>query len=219
MRKCSKLLLAGLGVVVALWAITAAASANRLSLTERGFRVVWTPMTVGLQEVGGEGPPIQIACNVTMEGSFHSRTIVKTPGALIGHLTRFTIDGRNCTEPDNMGGAYAFTGETLPWHITYSSFSGTLPNMSAVRIFFVGMGIVIQRLPIDCRTRSTTLAPAGWRLTRDLRTSAITSLTADESIILPAPTGTLCEGRSIFYSGAGRYTRLGSTSTVSLSLI
>ena len=47
------------------------ASAGKLSITNRNFRIVWAPLTMMAFGMGVE-------CNVTVEGSLHSATIAKT---------------------------------------------------------------------------------------------------------------------------------------------
>jgi hypothetical protein len=87
---------------------------------------------------------------MTLEGSFHSRTMTKTAGALVGYITRATIK-RPCTG----GTVWAHNGETnevlggtvsntLPWHVRYNSFTGTLPNITAIAYELINVGYVVR---------------------------------------------------------------------------
>jgi hypothetical protein len=70
-------------------------------------------------------------CDLTLEGSFHSRTFPKTPELLIGYLTR--VGTANCTLTTTILTA------TLPWHVRYTGFSGALPDITAIRARIVGV--------------------------------------------------------------------------------
>src|SRR5215216_7887633 len=61
-----------------------------------------------------------LECPATLEGSLHSRTIAKVAGNLIGYITRAVL-GR-CIR----GSATILTA-SLPWHVRYVGFEGTLP--------------------------------------------------------------------------------------------
>lgn len=223
MHTRSRLLLGSLVVAVALGAMIATAPANRLSITERAFRITWAPMEIGLQPepaIVREGITIKDSCNVTMEGSFHSGTIVKVAGALIGYVTRASVDGSSCVEQNGGGGRFRFLTETLPWHIRYAGFTGTLPNIAIVRINYIGMAVDVTNPMQNCLSRSTATEPAGWRIELELEhTGLISTFLAEEQIILPRPTGTGCVGYLVYYQGRGRYTRLGTTEHVTVTLI
>ncbi|MGB2711568.1 MAG: hypothetical protein WBC33_08620 [Conexibacter sp.] len=55
-----------------------------------------------------------------------NRTIAKSAGAQVGTLTTSI---RNCR-----GGTYRMLVESQPWELTYVSFSGTLPNITSLRL-------------------------------------------------------------------------------------
>lgn len=114
----SKLLLAALAAALMLAASVNAASANRLVRNEGAFRVTFSPLSF----VPSFGSTVR--CPVTLTGSYHSRTITKTAGSLIGYVNSVTVG--TC----EAGTARART-ETLPWHLQYASFAGTLPNITA----------------------------------------------------------------------------------------
>jgi len=82
-------------------------SARNLSVTEQSLRVVWTPIEF---VAGGRSA----RCNLTLEGSFHYRTIVKREGALSGFITRAILN-------TSSGGSATVLTNTLPWHLTYNA--------------------------------------------------------------------------------------------------
>ena len=95
------------------------ATARSLSFNTQNIRATWSSLEFqGL---------VTVRCRLTLEGSFHTRTIAKVARSLIGAITRATIDEANCTN-----GQGRVRAETLPWHLTYEGFAGTLPNISAV---------------------------------------------------------------------------------------
>jgi hypothetical protein len=95
------------------------------------------------------------SCPITLEGSFHSATISKVANALIGHVSRASI-GACSTE-----GRASILAETLPWHVRYRGFTGTLPTISGVGLSIVGMAWRITRIPLfgECLSRSTAERP------------------------------------------------------------
>jgi len=122
MTSRARLALATLLAVSLFGIIVGNASANRLSINETRFRIVWNRLT--FNEETAEARDV---CPVTMEGSFHSGTIRKVLGALIGHVTRAAAGA--CT-----GGGLTILRETLPWHVTYEGFFGTLPRITGLLI-------------------------------------------------------------------------------------
>jgi hypothetical protein len=122
---------------------TTTASARNLSLSNSNFRATYSPIEL---ETGGGTP---ISCLVTMEGSFHSTTIVKSIGALIGYITRSSL-ARPCT---GFGEAWIYNGteggltgnvNSLPWHVTYEGFTGTLPAIGRLKLLAHGLRIAVQ---------------------------------------------------------------------------
>jgi hypothetical protein len=136
-----------------LTASATTATARNLSTSEQSFRATFT----GLEFTANA----MIRCRVTLEGSFHSRTIPKVARTLVGAITR-AIVGHPCT---GGGEAWADNGaETqplgtapnrLPYHITYESFSGTLPAIRTVNLGLSRASFVMQVtvLGLTCRGR------------------------------------------------------------------
>jgi hypothetical protein len=150
----SRLLLTALTAALALAAAISTASARRLEISNTGIRAVFAELTFA-NTAAGEG--IEAICPVTLEGSFHSRTISKVTGQLIGFITR-AIEG-TCV---GTGGAEAFgiLQASLPWHIRYDSFEGALPNIAAVRTQFIGLSFGLRILAVECLYKSEKAKPA-----------------------------------------------------------
>jgi hypothetical protein len=77
----------------------------------------------------------------------------KVRDSLLGLVTRATV-GR-CES----GNATVLT-ESLPWHMTYQSFSGTLPNITRVRLALINAAFRIEQALFFCLARTTAAAPA-----------------------------------------------------------
>src|SRR5262245_29490211 len=76
---------------------TTTATARKLSLTSKVFRITWASLTFdGIEEME-EFDTLSTRCPVTMEGSFHSATIRKVEEAQIGHITRVVTKENSCT--------------------------------------------------------------------------------------------------------------------------
>jgi len=119
LRTC--IALAGASLLLATAIHTA--SARNLSISNQRFLVFWSK--IEFRENGGF---VSLRCRITLDGSFHERTIVKSRGSLIGAVTRVDVDKNNCT------GGQALAKGPFPWHVTYDSFTGALPNITTIRI-------------------------------------------------------------------------------------
>jgi hypothetical protein len=136
-----------------LVAIATNASARTLSTSAIFWRAEWSSLDFS----GGGGT---IRCKVTLEGSFHSRTIAKVARALIGAVSRAIFAhpctggeewADNGTEAEPLGTA----PNRLPWHLTYESFTGTLPNISAINLLLSRVSLVLRAtvLGLTCQSR------------------------------------------------------------------
>jgi len=119
MRTCSKLVITALVAALSLAAFVSSASARNLSQNEQRFRITYSPLSF----VPSFGTTAR--CRVTLEGSLHTRSIAKVNESLIGYINSAVVG--TCES----GSARANT-ETLPWHITYNGFTGTLPNITGL---------------------------------------------------------------------------------------
>ena len=170
MSKCTRTLLALASAAIMLSALASAASANHLSTSTRTARATWTAMEF-IEPFGQT-----VRCPVTLEGTLHSATISKTPELLVGFITRATVGTNSCS-----GGSATVLQETLPWHLRYAGFTGTLPNMTAVIINTIGSAFRVRGPFGTCLFTSTTTQPT--RGTYSLNTShAVTGVAVSGTI-------------------------------------
>jgi hypothetical protein len=137
MRKRTKIIIGCLTVALALAAAINTAAARRIEMTEQRFLVLFEELTFR----GGENTVI---CEVNLEGSFHSRTLSKVSGQLIGYVTQAIVH-RPCIQ----GAGWTLNGierttNTLPWHILYLRFLGTLPTITGIEIQLNNGGFLIE---------------------------------------------------------------------------
>jgi hypothetical protein len=187
MRTSSKLLLGALTAAAFLSFAVNSASARRIAILhfEEGFSFIWVP----LEFIGNGGT---VRCNVTVEGSFHSGTISKVSGLLIGYVTRAILT--NC-----VGGTAAFLPTTLPWHVRYLSFGGALPAIERITIAVTGAGFKTKPTGalVECLALTSAANPARLILIVTEEPVFILwdigNLRADETAEIPL-TGTGCTG-------------------------
>lgn len=212
MPHVSKPLLTGLMAALALAIGAGSASAGRLSIDETRFRITWPNL-----EFVGFG--ILIRCPVTLEGSFHSSTMRKVRGALIGHISRASVRG---AEPPCTGGTSTLLAGSLPWHLAYEAFTGTLPTIDSIEVSSIGLAVRFDPAgaPHPCLAVTTTAndLSASVSLTREEGgVLKATSVTADPRDLIPCEIGTAAFNG--FVRGNGTPTRLGTTGLLSIRLI
>jgi hypothetical protein len=152
--KLCKLLLAAVGATALLGALVSTASARNLSISNQTLRSQF-------REVNFRLPIFTTRCQVTLEGSLHTRTIAKVQGALIGYITTARLG------PCAAGSATILT-ETLPWHVRYLAFSGPLPNITDLVINVIGAAFRVREpLGVNCLSRSTAEEPSIGTFVRD----------------------------------------------------
>lgn len=209
MRHRRGLMLGLFAVVGLLAALGGQATANRLSLSNQSFRIMY-------REYSSNNGAVEIICSLTLEGSFHSRTLAKVRGGLIGYVTR-----AGTTHPCSGGyGDMTFLSETLPWHVHYLSFTGTLPRISAVTIDVVGWSWDYPEIGGVgvCLYRSTEAGPARFILNREAG-GVVTSVGADPGITVPKFRGGILCAETINYRGTGSLSLLGTTTPIRITLI
>jgi len=203
MRTRSKLLLAGLTATVALWAAVGAADAKRLELSERAIRATWAEFTLTDTSL------FKSVCPITIEGSFHSRTLSKVSGQLVGYITAATTNKGGCKSEfrflslwfDENGIA------NLPWHIRYDSFTGTLPAITGVRLQLIGMGVKFEGT--TCEYLSEVALPAYLRLL--LEAGRVTTVQWEEGTRIRRINGACLERGQV--AGNGQLRVQGTTAT------
>jgi hypothetical protein len=138
-------------VAMTMVVICSAASASRLEIPNgsRGFRFGRINSTEFITTMGS------INCELQLSGTWRSRTITKSAGAVIGEVNTGQLV--NCSE--GQIGLMLTTG-TIPWEVRYSSYTGTLPEITSVTFQVVGFRILIRPIGgISCLYRSTAEAP------------------------------------------------------------
>ena len=189
-------------------AVTGAASAGILSITEDSFRITWN----NFQAITDSEYIIE--CRVTLEGTFNARTIPKSQGILVGRVNSATVG--TCAS-----GILVLLPETLPWHFMYDSFTGTLPNILLARVLLIGAGISGEiGLWRRCLGTTTTTRPLRFAFAREARGSII-EVIPDPGFQVPV-SGPFCIGSTdeARLAGAGNPFIGGSTTTrINMSLI
>jgi hypothetical protein len=209
MRLRCKLLLAGLAVSLLMSFAVGSASANRISVTNKQIRATWSNLRFA--DNGGTG---RMTCQVTLEGSFHSATLRKIRGALMGYITSAIVHSTSCT-----GGSTTILNESLPWHVTYDSFTGVLPNITGIIILLHSLAFAVELgFGGPCLYAADATHRARGRVNIGAGGGGNT-IDADNTIRLLRTSGTfLCPPETSF-SGSGQVTLQGNTSRISVTLI
>ncbi len=206
-----RLMLVALTATSILAATITIAHANRFSVSNQQFRVVWANLEASNTAVEGT-----VRCPLTLEGSFHGKTITKTRGLLVGYVTRPALGNNVCT-----GGHATILEELLPWHLTYNNFTGTLPTITGITFNLIRDAFIIDLAGNSCKGLTTVLSPARAIVIPGAG-GGITGLRIDETATIPVtngPGGILCGIGSIFGQGTGRVTLLGTANAISVTLI
>jgi hypothetical protein len=184
MRHRSKAALGALLTGVALAALVGAADARRIELSNQRIRAVWEangPLVAVMEA-------IRVRCQVTLEGSFHSKTLSKVCGQLVGYITSALLR-RPCAN----GEAWIQNGietlpdgtrpNSLPWHIRYDSFAGRLPEISRIQVQILHMGILGTTGFSACLYQTLEIAPALFRL--EINAGVVIGLIAEPFAEIP----------------------------------
>jgi hypothetical protein len=203
--KIGKVLLATAGATVLLGALVSSASAREFSLSNQSMRAAFSSVetTIGSSSA---------RCQLTLEGSLHSRTFRKVTGSLVGYITSAIVG------PCNTGTTATILRETLPWHVRYSGFLGTLPGITSIITHVVGAGLRMRVFEaIQCLFRTTAAEPGIMTFHRNITTHEITEAGISGTIrAAPACFGIL----GTFRSNSAPVSLLGTSSTrISVSLI
>lgn len=202
MNKALRLFLALFLIIQAFSTIVSSAFANRLSMSNRNIRATWERLNFK-----DAGHIVDVSCDVTIEGSFHTSTITKTRGALIGYITR-APQPQNCE-----GGEATILQASLPWHIRYDSFTGALPGFTGVRIQLV-LASFNFNMGFTCLYRSTSGAPLFAIM------NAISPvLTADSLVSIPRAEGSVFCPTSQYPEGVAVLSLLGTIFSIFFRLI
>jgi hypothetical protein len=208
MHRYTRLLLTSLAATALLAIAVTSASARNLEISNTRWKITWTELT--LSNTAGIGQPVR--CRVTLEGSFHARTIPKVINSLIGLVTSAIVDGSHCTN-----GSATIKRETLPWHVRYGGFTGRLPEIATITLLLVGAAFEINNGSETCSARTEAGEPAGG-IANVGAGGAITSVNADPARRI-ALTGGFCPLARGFFSGEGRAFLQGTTTPLTVRLI
>ena len=197
----TRAILSALVAAVVLALAVGSASANELAYSEDQYDIRWA----ALEFTPTAGSIMR--CPLTLLGSFHTRTIDKAEGALIGDIDHAVLRGGSgageCT-----GGTATILNASLPWHVTYESFTGELPDIDSYRIILVGASFeIINSLGINCLARTTLANPAAGEVTVS-ESGQVTTLTGDPDVSIPVTGGdSLCAfvGVEASFSGSGSF--------------
>jgi hypothetical protein len=200
MRTRSKLIFAVLAATAFLSLAVSSANARRIELSNQTFRAVWASL-----EFTAAGNLIR--CPVTLEGSFNSRTISKVCGQLVGRITAARVREASC-----VGGTARALTETLPWHIQYLGFIGTLPNITGIREILVGARFQVITGGHTCLAGTTQAHPGAG--IAEVVGGVASKLRAEEEAEIPLGGEFVCffAGESHFGGTAEVFVQ-GSTST------
>jgi hypothetical protein len=198
---------------VVLAVVVEVASASRFAVSNQRIRATWAALA--LEFGSGLGT---VRCAVTLEGSFHSSTFAKVTGSLIGLVTRARMQ-QPCTGGvvRVLNGTETGSTNTLPWHLRYDSFRGSLPAVTAIRLQIVGFGFYFTLMETRCLYASTAARPI-----------FATYLPGVEEEIFRVPPSLSLEGRvsenvggclgTMGVAGMSRLTVLGGSEEVRLQL-
>lgn len=218
MQTRGRLLLAALTATLALAVAVGVANARRFETSSPTIKITWSAFT-------WEDGLRMTHCPVTMEGSFHSRTFSKVNGSLIGYITRAMTDKEHCGAE---GRILFLTSEdevnptTLPWHMRYESFAGSLPQVTEIRLQVIGLTVRGIITGGNCLYRSTVERPAvlipRLNTTTEINRGRIEAVEFDRTKELPWVSGTTCVNSAVVY-GSGPATVLGGRETVRIELV
>jgi len=167
MSKFSRVILGLLGAIILLVALSGLASARNLSSSSQTIRATWR--TMEFREPLGA----IVQCEVTLEGSLHSRTIAKGSYNLIGNITRAELVEGNC-----VGGTATIRRESLPWNVRYQAFEGTLPRIVKLITLIAGASFRVRGRFGTCEftTRENLTEHGKGTFFRETATGALTSV-------------------------------------------
>jgi hypothetical protein len=208
MRLHRKHIITALAATALFASLAATAPARNISLTNRNIRVTFNPIIFN-NEVA------RVSCRVTVEGSFHCATISKVDRALIGYISRATIEQETCRSS-----SFALAGRvrqaTLPWHLAYLGFRGRLPE--AIEIDLVeNAGFEMNNVPLigTCNYSATADlfvgGPTGGAINEGNASARMNEATRQRSETSGCPEGT-------FATTTAPITLLGTTTGIRLRL-
>lgn len=148
-------------------------------------------------------------CPLTLNGEIHS-TLPKTAEALIGYFESLTLGA--CTT-----GSLTMLTVSMPWHIRYSGFQGTLPRITRILTRIVGFEFKIRETGAnECLVRTTATEPLLGNYSRRIEDGILTELALGGEI----RTGVECFGvRGTFRSTPSSLRSFGGSTNIVITLI
>jgi hypothetical protein len=215
MRVTKNLLTAALAATTLFAALAATtASASSFSISNSNIRAVFRPLIFRASEGS------TVSCTVTLEGTFHYRTLLKSERTLIGYITRAIAGLPNCrSEGISTNMRARVLTETLPWHVRYISFAGRLPSVTIrIRLLHAGIDILGVPLVATCKYLPDfdiiVGGPAGGAINEGTGNATVR---AEEGRRFPSLTFACPEAS--FSSGATPITVLGAATAIRVTLI
>jgi hypothetical protein len=196
-------LVAVIGAAVLFGALASAASARNLEITTQRLRGSFRRLEFHL-------PGATTTCEVTVEGSFHSRTTAKVLGSLVGYITR--VDMGPCAS-----GTVTILTAGLPWHIRYSGFTGTLPTITSIIAHVLNSSLRVRESGgVACLAGTNASEPGIIRFHRETVTGVITGVELSGTV----RTGAECFGvGGSFRSERGPVSESNTNNRVTIRLI
>jgi hypothetical protein len=204
-----KLLLAASVVALALGVAVGIASANRMAINleparPATFRAVWADFIFA-----GAQTSSVFTCALTLEGSFHSKTISKVSESLIGYVTSAMMGNCNAR----------VLSETLPWHVRYRAFFGALPNIEAVVLRVIGFTLSAPSgIFGSCLYASTAASPLQGTMRMSRGTAEAIQIAEEHSIPLSVE-NLACPSAVDMEGTTSSLTLLGTTEKIRLLLV
>jgi len=206
MRQHTKLLLAAVVATAMMALAVGSAAARQLEVNEERYRITWRTLEFKESFFG-----IAVRCPVTLEGSFHSRTVTKSLGTLIGYVTRAIVKENSCQN----GRGIAAT-ETLPWHVTYEGFTGRLPEITGVIVLLQNVTFRLSEIPFHANCTSRVENIKG---TIETGVREAGGFWKPDNLIPDNTQRIVCGDINGTFEGTGRVTRSASTTRILLRLI
>jgi len=139
---------------------------------------------------------VVVDCAITLSGSFHSGTLAKTARALVGYINEARV--ARCE-----GGTLTVLTATLPWHVVYQTFAGTLPRLTSVSLLVLNAGFeLVETFGNGCLFRTTAANPSAL-IALLSGEGVVTGLRADETARIPLTGPFPCELATANFRGTG----------------
>jgi hypothetical protein len=215
MQKYMRIAIGGLVAALTLAAAVGTANARRLGTSERFFLSHFASLTF-------EGVSSAVICPVSLEGSFHSRTIEKIVRGLIGYISEARINRAACTGGkawiQSLQERGSQESESLPWHILYERFIGPLPNITGIEITVDNALFLVEINAARCVYRASTTSPLRGILNREAG-GKLTGLRMNETSAVPKIEGSPFCANTNTLKGTGRFGTDFEYSEITITLV